>query len=331
MKGGRNHWSVFNHKEGRAYGGVDYWHTHARSDSDGTATFTPTIGVGGSYEVFEWHGYLGNDAGDVTEASNVSVTIAHAGGSANRTVDQSRNDGQWNSLGTFTFNKGTSGKVVISAQGGNGPVIADAFKFVYQDGSTPPDPPTFVDVPFSHWAHDEIEALYQGGYVSGCSSSPLMYCPENAMTRAESAVFVVRGINGGSFTPPDPGQQIFADVPLFEWFSKWSTALWNAGYTAGCGTNPLIYCPLQEHTRTEGTVFFLRMLNGANYTPPDPSGIFADVDPGFWGARWIEAAYNAGLISACQESPSLLFCPDDPLDRATAATMMVQAKGLSVP
>ena len=330
MNGGRNHWSVFSQKNGRAYGGVDYWQTHARSDSGGAATFTPTIGVGGSYEVFEWHGYLGSDTGNVNEASNVSITISHAGGTANRSVDQSRNDGQWNSLGTFTFNKGTSGKVILSAQGANGPVIADAFKFVYQDGSKPPDPPTFVDVPFDHWAHDEIETLYQGGYVSGCSSAPLMYCPENAMTRAESAVFVVRGINGAAYTPPDPGQLIFADVPLSEWFSKWSAALWNAGYTAGCGTNPLVYCPLQEHTRTEGTVFFLRMLHGASYTPPDPRGIFADVSIEFWGAKWIEEAYKAGLIPACASAPELKFCPDDPLTRAMAASMMVQAKGLPI-
>ena len=197
---------------------------------------------------------------------------------------------------------------------------------VYENKTT-----TFTDVALDHWAHDEIEALYQGGYVAGCSTSPLMYCPENAMTRAESAVFVVRGTNGAAYMPPDPGQQIFTDVPLFEWFSKWSTELWNAGYTTGCGTNPLIYCPLQEHTRTEGTVFFLRMLHGANYTPPDPVGFFADVPTTFWGAKWVEEAYNAGLIPACESSPQLNFCPNDPLTRAMAACMMVQAKELQIP
>jgi hypothetical protein len=328
MSAGRNHWSVFNHKRGRAYGGVDYWHPYARSDGSGQAVFTPSIGVSGTYEVFEWHGYLGDGESSVREATNVAVTIQHAGGSTNRTVDQSKHDGQWNSLGTFNFNKGTAGKVVLSAQGANGPVIADAFKFVYQDGSDPVDPPTFVDVPIDHWAHDYIEALYDGGYVAGCSTSPLMYCPEASMTRAESAVFVERGIHGAEYTPSDPSIQIFDDVPLWEWFAKWSTGLWDDGYTAGCGTDPLVYCPLQEHNRTEGTVFFLRMLNGVNYVPPDPSGIFSDIPVGFWGAKWIEAAYNAGLILPCQESPELLFCPDAPLDRATAAYMMVQAKGL---
>ena len=72
------------------------------------------------------------------------------------------------------------------------------------------------------------------------------------------------------------------------------------------------------------------MLRGPGYVPPAPEGIFADVDPGLWGAKWAEAAYNAGLIPACDTSPELRFCPDAPLDRATGAYMMVQAKGLEV-
>jgi hypothetical protein len=193
----------------------------------------------------------------------------------------------------------------------------------------PTPSPTFVDVPFSHWAHDYIEALYQRGYTSGCSTDPLMYCPEETMDRAESAVFVVRGVQGANYSPPQPSQMTFSDVPLSEWYAKWADDLWENGYTAGCGTNPLTYCPMQEHTRTEGTVFFLRMMHGASYVPPDPVGIFSDVSINDWGAKWVEAAYNAGLIPACETSPTLQFCPDDPLDRATAAFMMVQAKGLN--
>jgi hypothetical protein len=191
--------------------------------------------------------------------------------------------------------------------------------------------PTFVDVPFDHWAYDYIEALYEGGFIAGCNSDPLMYCPESAMTRAESAVFVERGVHGAGYLPAQPTEQVFDDVSLGEWFAKWSTALWEDGYTAGCGTNPLIYCPLQGHTRTEGCVFFLRMLYGADYVPPDPEGIFNDVPLEGWGAKWIEAAYNAGLIPACETTPELRFCPEEALDRAMAAYMMVQAKALDVP
>jgi parallel beta-helix repeat protein len=210
----------------------------------------------------------------------------------------------------------------------------DIGAFEYQvNGPVPTPTPasTFSDVPFSHWAHDYVEVLYQQGFVAGCSTEPLMYCPDDTMSRAESAVFVERGVHGAEYMPVQPTDQIFADVPLGEWFAKWSTALWEESYTAGCGTNPLIYCPLQGHTRTEGCVFFLRMLYGTDYVPPDPQGIFNDVPLDWWGTKWIETAYNAGLIPACETTPELRFCPDGPLDRAMGAYMMVQAKGLEIP
>jgi hypothetical protein len=193
------------------------------------------------------------------------------------------------------------------------------------------DVPTFSDVPFDHWAYAYIEALYQAGYVAGCSTDPLLYCPEDILTRAESAVFVERGIHGAEALPDQPTQRLFDDVPLEEWFAMWTNALWKDGYTSGCGTDPLIYCPLQEHTRAEGSVFFLRMMQGMDYIPPDPTGLFIDVPAEAWYADWAEAAYKAGIIPACETEPELRFCPEDPLDRAMAAYMMVRAKNLSTP
>jgi hypothetical protein len=189
---------------------------------------------------------------------------------------------------------------------------------------------TFVDVPRDHWAYEFIEVLYQNGYVAGCNADPLMYCPEKIMNRAESAVFVVRGVHGAEFIPPQPTEPIFDDVPVWEWFADWAAQLWTDGYTAGCGLEPLGYCPFEEHTRAEGGVFFLRMMNGKDYVPPEPVGLFIDVPLTAWYADWVEAAYNAGLIPACETAPELRFCPGDPLDRAMAAYMMVQAKGLSI-
>jgi hypothetical protein len=190
---------------------------------------------------------------------------------------------------------------------------------------------TFADVPSSHPYHDPIDVLYQEGYTAGCSTSPLMFCPENTMSRAESAVFIERGIHGAERTPLQPTEQIFADVPLWEWYAKWATALWEDGYTAGCGTDPLIYCPLQGHTRAEACVFYLRMMYGAEYEPPDPQGYFADVDLGKWYAKWVDACWEAGIAEPCGTEPDLLFCPEDPLTRAVAAYMMVQAKELDMP
>lgn len=140
--------------DGRDYytlrsGGVYAQPPFAFSLGSGEARYTPNIGVEGKYEIFEWHASLNG-----SQASNVTYFINHAGGRTTRTVNQQINSGRWNSLGTFTFNQGTSGNVTISANGANGPVVADAIKFVFYDGNsggdntdtTAPRPPENVEV-----------------------------------------------------------------------------------------------------------------------------------------------------------------------------------------
>jgi hypothetical protein len=149
------------------------------------------------------------------------------------------------------------------------------------------------------------------------------------MNRAESAVFVERGLWGAGYMPPEPTEQVFADVQLGLWYTKWADHLWQDGYTAGCGTDPLIYCPERDHTRAEGAVFFVRMLRGVGYDPPPAEGVFQDVPVDAWYARWVESAHEQGLIEPCQVAP-LAYCPLDPLTRAVGAYMMVQAKGIPI-
>jgi hypothetical protein len=194
------------------------------------------------------------------------------------------------------------------------------------------EPPqsSFEDVPTWHPYYAEIEALYQAGYVAGCSEEPRRYCPEQAMNRAESAVFVERGIWGAAYTPPEPAERVFADVPLGLWYTKWANHLWEDEYTAGCGEDPLVYCPERGHTRAEGAVFFLRMLHGTTYEPPPAEGLFTDVPIDAWYAKWAEAAHAAGLIEPCDTEPQA-YCPLDPLTRAVGAYMMSRAKGLENP
>lgn len=217
---------------------------------------------------------------------------------------------------------GSDGTLVISVDGLTGDIAVQITPAV------PGSVPTFADVPFDHWAHDYIEALYQAGYVAGCSASPRLYCPDRILSRAESSVFILRGAYGSISDPPYPAPRTptFEDVLATFWGFGWIESLWRDGYTAGCSVSPLLYCPEREHTRAEGSVFFLRIKNGVGYEPPPAAGLFTDVDPGAWYAAWVEAAYMEGLLPACQVRP-LQFCPDDPLDRAWAAYMMVMAKG----
>jgi hypothetical protein len=59
------------------------------------------------------------------------------------------------------------------------------------------DPPAatgqFNDVPTDYWAADWIEQLAAEGITSGCGGGN--YCPEDSVTRAQMAVFLVRTFN----------------------------------------------------------------------------------------------------------------------------------------
>lgn len=50
--------------------------------------------------------------------------------------------------------------------------------------------------------HDQIEALYDGGFTAGCQTGPLHYCPDQVMNRGQSAVFMLRGHLGTDCQPP---------------------------------------------------------------------------------------------------------------------------------
>ncbi len=127
--------SVFWGVGGRAYCGLfNYAHTQPQGSGvkERQAKYVPTIGIAGNYEVFEWHGFLGDSKNAVQEATKVPVIIEFAGNQvAEGYIDQSRNYKKWNSLGTYYFAKGTKGSVTITNDA-DGEVMADAFKFVYK-------------------------------------------------------------------------------------------------------------------------------------------------------------------------------------------------------
>jgi hypothetical protein len=114
------------------------------------AVFRPSIGVPGYYEVFEWHGYFGEAPEAVREGTNVPYTIKHANGEKVISLNQAQNWGKWNSLGTYYFASGRNSHVAIN-NNADGPVMADAVKFVFRDANpnrdtTPPQPPKGVKV-----------------------------------------------------------------------------------------------------------------------------------------------------------------------------------------
>ena len=187
--------------------------------------------------------------------------------------------------------------------------------------------PTFADVPTSHWAFFEVERLYLAGFTDGCGLDPLVYCPERAVTRAEMAVFIERGIHGAEFIPPTGTGVIFADVPLSYWSVNWIEKLYSDRITIGCSLSPLMYCPERPITRAEMAVFLLKAKHGADYVPPAAVGIFTDVPTSYWDASWIEQLYAEGITIGCTLTP-LSYCPENSVTRAEMAAFLVRTFNL---
>lgn len=187
----------------------------------------------------------------------------------------------------------------------------------------------FQDVSGDYWASYWIELLYKANVTQGCSSSPLLYCPENSITRDQMAVFLGRAIHGTTYNPP-PATGIFADVPANYWAAAWIEQIYNDGVTGGCSTNPLRYCPLTGMTRDQMAKFMVKSMHGSSYVPPAPAGIFADVGTGYWAASWIEQLFKDGITDGCSMVP-LLYCPTASLNRAQMAKFLTLAFVTGVP
>jgi hypothetical protein len=172
-----------------------------------------------------------------------------------------------------------------------------------------------------------INAFYHAGITSGCGVNPLIYCPENNVTRAEMAVFLLRAKHGAGYAPPAPGY-FFSDMPVTgkEWMEPWVNAFYTAGITTGCGTSPLIYCPETAVTRAAMAVFILRAKYGASYTPPPATHAFSDLPVAGkeWMEPWVDQLYAEGITGGCGVAP-LTFCPENPVTRAAMAVFILRA------
>lgn len=183
---------------------------------------------------------------------------------------------------------------------------------------------TFNDVPAGYWAVSFIETLAANDITAGCGGGN--YCPEDPVSRAQMAVFLERGINGGDFVPPAATGNVFLDVGAGDFAANFIERLASDGITAGCGNNN--YCPDGLVSRAQMAVFLLRAKYGAAYSPPAPAGIFGDVDLAYWAAAWIEQLAAEGITAGCGNGN---YCPEDPVTRAQMAVFLVRTFNLEIP
>jgi hypothetical protein len=184
----------------------------------------------------------------------------------------------------------------------------------------------FDDVTDAHPFFAWVESLAENEITGGCSASPPLYCPTTGITRAQMAVFLLRGIHGADYQPP-PATGLFSDVPPSHPLRAWIEQLFREGITGGCGTSPARYCPDGIVTRGQMAVFLLRAKHGAAYEPPDPAGTFSDVPTSHPFAGFIEQLALEGITSGCGTSPAR-YCPGTDVTRGQMAVFIVRTFNL---
>lgn len=97
---------------------------NTRKDCLAGVIYTPPIPVSGLYDVYEWHH-------SVSGTTDAPYTVNSAQGSTTLRLTQTANGNKWNKLGTFPFEEGASGSVVImNGQTTSNFILADGMKFV---------------------------------------------------------------------------------------------------------------------------------------------------------------------------------------------------------
>lgn len=182
---------------------------------------------------------------------------------------------------------------------------------------------SFVDTSRSHLFYRFIETIFHHGITAGCTATD--YCPGGANTRAQMAVFVLRGAEGADFTPLPctPDAERFDDVPATSNFCPWIEELAERGVVTGCDGDS--YCPGAPITRAQMAIFLLRSLEGSDYTPPECSQVFTDVPCPSQFADWIEDLFLRGITEGCTASE---YCPAEPLTRGQMGVYLTRTFGL---
>ncbi len=206
--------------------------------------------------------------------------------------------------------------------GGNGRIMSWG-DWLYSSGT---GSSLFLDVHSCHWALQYMDRLYEAGITSGCGSNPLLYCPDERVTRDQMAVFLLKSKYGSSYTAPlIDGSTGFTDVPTSYWAAAWIKQLAAESVTSGCSGGK--YCPGAPVSRAQMAVFLLKSKYGSSYTLP-PVGTstgFIDVPATYWAASWIKQLAVEGITGGCGNGN---YCPEAPVTRAEMAVMLIRTFSL---
>jgi len=177
----------------------------------------------------------------------------------------------------------------------------------------------FLDVPADFWAANQITACAQAGIVGGYPDGT--YHPDEAVTRAQMAVYIARALAGGdSNVPTGPGTATFPDVQTGYWAFKYVEYCYAQGVIGGYWDG---YHPEETVNRAQMAVYAARaMAGGDGNVPPGPgSATFPDVPTGYWAFKYVEYCCSSGVVGGYWDG----YHPEETVNRAQMAVYVQRA------
>jgi hypothetical protein len=126
--------------------------------------------------------------------------------------------------------------------------------------------PYFNDVPVGSFGFNWIQKMYELGITSGCGNGD--FCPNDNVTRAQMAVFIITARYGASAVWDIPQTPYFTDVPMGAFAYNWIQRMAYDSITAGCG--PSLYCPDSDVIRGDMAIFIMKGMFNALYPSTTP-------------------------------------------------------------
>jgi hypothetical protein len=206
----------------------------------GNGASIPVDGAGGAIAVAGWQPLVPAYFSDVatTDFDYTAANLLYAKG-----ITSGCSGNPLSYCPDRTLTRGEMAVLLIRAVGG--------------DPTTFSPTPYFADVPPGYLFFAWIQKLYELGITSGCAANPLMFCPDQPVTRGEIASFTTRGRYGPTTPFAYPAAPYFSDVPSTDIFFSSIQKMADLGIS---GCNPLQFCSTNATTRGETAVFVARGL-----------------------------------------------------------------------
>jgi hypothetical protein len=190
------------------------------------------------------------------------------------------------------------------------------------------EPGPFSDVPYWHWALDQVATAVGAGIVAGYDDG--LYRPDRSVARDQMAAYISRALAGGDDNVPEgPAQPTFADVPPTHWAYDYVEHC--AAQAVVEGVSARCYRPGLSVDRGQMAVYIARALVApegedglADYVPTDPRN-FPDVVSDFWAYRHIEYCVEKGVVQGYGDG---YYHPEIVVTRDQMAVYVARAFGL---